>query len=246
MTDSVSSLSAQWQSWMWPCCPTEPGTLPSDTALKAAWLDLDTYRVRALWTTLSAEERKRADRFRFERDRSRFVAARGMLRMLLAQSLGAEPAAIEFKYSSYGKPSLAGDWATAGLQFNLSHSQNLALFALAAQNPVGVDVEEIHPVPNLAELVDLVFSTAEAGELRRLPDEEKEKTFFRIWTRKEACLKATGVGMTGMPDAKEALGWPCDIQSIQALPQSPIGSCFRIYELMPVAGFCGALAMVDQ
>jgi 4'-phosphopantetheinyl transferase len=231
---------------MWSCAPTEPGALPSGTVLRAAWLNPDWQRFRTLWSTLSTDERRRADRFQVARDRSRFVAARGMLRILLAQCLGAEPADLEFDYTSSGKPSLTGDWASAGLQFNLSHSGDLALFAVAILNPVGVDVEESRPLPNLAALMELILSPREAGELDGLSGEEKERTFLRIWTRKEAWLKATGIGVAGMPVENDDSAELKNAAPIRLFPESPAVPGCRIYDLMPAPGFFGALAMVDQ
>jgi 4'-phosphopantetheinyl transferase len=122
--------------------------------------------LRGYWSTLSREEQERADRFLHEHERARFVAARGVLRVILSSCLGVEPPSVEFRYSAKGKPSLGGDWAQSGLQFNLAHSGDLAVFSVVRHGFVGVDVEQIRPVPDLLGLTERFFSARECAELK--------------------------------------------------------------------------------
>lgn len=148
----------------------------------------------SLMAVLSPEERERAARFHFERDRSRFAMGRGYLRALLGRYVGCAPEQIVFRYGQRGKPSLAAD--ATGLEFNAAHSHDVALFAFALGAPVGVDVELVRPGPAEEGIADRFFSPLEAEALRSLPEAERREAFFRCWTRKEAFVKANGEGLT--------------------------------------------------
>jgi 4'-phosphopantetheinyl transferase len=158
------------------------------------WVDLDVAasafpRWQAL---LSAEESKRAARFRFARDRVRYIARRGILRALLGRRLNRAPAALRFVANAYGKPSLADGAA----EFNLSHSRELALFALSRDLVLGCDIE-YHDQSFLTENIpERLFSTAELRELRAFAPEDQTAAFFDGWTRKEAFIKARGLGLS--------------------------------------------------
>ena len=154
-----------------------------------------------LGSFLSAEERARAARFHFEKDRGRYVTARGLLRHLLACELRAEPSALVFEAGAKGKPMLAqpdGN-SRAGLRFNISHSEGEALFALAWQREVGIDLEAGERPGRTTDFLALaqrVLSASELDNWRTLPTEaERRAAFLRAWTRKEAYAKATGEGI---------------------------------------------------
>jgi 4'-phosphopantetheinyl transferase len=231
---------------LWSCAPTASGLLPGEVEVWAAWLDLNAEEAAALWTILSREEQERARRFASERDRGRFAAARGLLRTILGNRLSIEPRGIEFGYSANGKPFLMGGFAGTGLQFNLSHSGGLAVFALGRRGLVGVDVEQVRPVPNLSPLAERFFSAREYAEIQRLSGEEAQRGFFRIWTRKEAWLKATGQGITGPLKSVEVLGSSGDVE-VRAEPRDGTGEQrLRLYDLAPAPGFVGALAVSSQ
>jgi 4'-phosphopantetheinyl transferase len=143
-------------------------------------------------TYLSTDECKRADRFHFARDREAYILARGTLRSLLGRYLGRDPAKVRFIYGAQGKPSLSdGD-----VQFNLSHTRGLALLALARGRPVGVDVEEVRPFSEVENLPQRIFSMQELQTFRDLKPSYHQTAFFNAWTRKEAVVKATGLGFT--------------------------------------------------
>jgi 4'-phosphopantetheinyl transferase len=160
---------------------------------------------------LSADERARADRFRFAPDRTRFTVARGVLRGLLGARLGVAPAAVGFAYGAHGKPAIASPPTGAWLRFNVSHSGDVALVALARDRDVGVDVERIRPDVRSDDLARRFFSPRENAVLAALPDEARRLAFFRIWTAKEAFVKATGEGVArGLAgfDVVDAAGAP--------------------------------------
>jgi 4'-phosphopantetheinyl transferase len=161
-------------------------------------ISLDQGRIvsRTLWPLLMPDERQRAGRYHFEKDRRRFIIARGALRRILGRYLNLPPERIEFSYSRYGKPAL-GHAAQAGdIRFNVSHSHDLALCAVAYGREVGLDVEFIRE--ELAELsiAESYFSPAEVATLRALSPELHKIAFFNCWTRKEAYVKACGEGLS--------------------------------------------------
>ena len=143
--------------------------------------------------TLSPDEGARADRLRAPRGREHFIAARGAMRAILGRYLEIEPGAVRFRYGPQGKPSLAEG---AGLEFNLAHSGGLALLAVARGRALGIDIEEVRPMPDAGRIVDRFFSERECSAFRALPEGERLAAFFRCWTRKEAYMKATGEGMS--------------------------------------------------
>jgi len=176
-----------------------------------AALDRDEKALRRLEATLSLEEKARADRFHFANDRNRFVVARGLLREMLGRYLHQAPASLEFSYGRHGKPSLAGGNVSSGLCFNLSHSAGLAVYAIARERNLGIDVEHIRPDSAGDDIAERYFSALEVSDLRTLSPEARVEGFFHCWTRKEAYLKATGMG----------LQIPLDSFSVSLLPEKP-------------------------
>jgi 4'-phosphopantetheinyl transferase len=159
--------------------------------------------VTRLSVLLSPDEKARAERFYFERDRVRYIVGRGLLRTILGKYLGMDPAHIEFSYGPYGKPALKTDQPNQTLQFNLAHSQNQALFAFCADRPLGIDLEHVREMPDEDALARHVFSPAEAALVASLSGQQKHAAFFKIWTCKEAVLKASGHGLTKPLDQTE-------------------------------------------
>ena len=148
-----------------------------------------------LSAALSPDELERAGRFHFERDRHRFVVARGMVRAILARYLEVEPAVLEFTYGAHGKPALAYSWSSPPLCFNVSHSQDLGILAVARAE-VGVDIECFRPIEDFEAIVSRYFSPVEAAALMRFEPERRLTAFFYCWTRKEAFIKARGEGLS--------------------------------------------------
>lgn len=157
-----------------------------------ACLDVDTGRLEALVDTLDRDELARAGRFRFERDRNRFVAARGLLREVVGRHLGVPAASLRFGYSGRGKPYLLGQ---SPLEFNVSHSGKHLVVALARHLRLGVDVEASPSPETVQSVAGLVFSEAELLSLRGLDGAARQEQFASFWVRKEAYIKADGRGM---------------------------------------------------
>ncbi len=147
--------------------------------------------------SLSTVEHERAARFVFERDRRRYLASHCALRQLLFARIGTPAVQLVFEDGPFGKPALCNEPQCA---FNLSHSEDVAVIALAATGEIGVDVEMLRPMPDAVDLARQNFSAAECAELAATPPEHQSLAFLLGWTRKEACLKAIGSGLTIAPN----------------------------------------------
>jgi 4'-phosphopantetheinyl transferase len=179
--------------------PAPPDVLPLSRSEVHVWrasLDQPAGVVGRLRGTLAEDERVRAARFHFEKDRVRFVVARGALRAILGRYLRAPPGHIQFHYSTYGKPSLAAEFAASGLDFNVSHSHSLALLAFARGRALGVDIEHLRAGAAERQIAERFFSAREVSALCGLPDAQQPRAFFECWTRKEAYIKARGEGLS--------------------------------------------------
>lgn len=163
---------------------------PGDDEIHVWEIDLD--GVSAGAAVLSHDERVRAARFRFDEHRARFVAGRAALRTILAGYVGSAPAEIAFGYSRFGKPELAGG---TRLRFNASHSSGRQLIAIASGREVGVDLERVRPDFAFEDIVRRFFPPEERAAI------SDAESFFRAWTRREAFLKATGQGLSGLRTA---------------------------------------------
>ena len=146
----------------------------------------------AYFTT--ASERERAARFKRPGDRGRFLAARGALRRILAGYLHCDPHTISFSHGKWGKPSVEG----SSLCFNLSHSDALALVAVAHGRLVGVDVERKREIADLDGLATRICSPRERLELEAMTPSDRQGAFLAMWTRKEALAKMTGEGVRAL------------------------------------------------
>jgi 4'-phosphopantetheinyl transferase len=185
--------------------------------------DLDDSRHHLLgaWRLLAPDEADRARRFHFERHRRRFVVGRALLRTILGHYLGGSPADFLFAYAEWGKPFVLdrpGGPARPPLEFNLSHSEHMAVYALvstgignARRRAVGVDVERVRDLTDMDLVADRFFAESEARVVRALPAHVKSASFFNCWTRKEAYIKAIGTG----------LARPLDQFSVSFLPGEP-------------------------
>lgn len=196
---------------------------------------------------LAPDEAERADRFTFQDGRHRAIAGRGQLRAILGRCLGADPAALQFAYGPRGKPALAGPWSGAGWHFNLAHSGDLALLAVTRSGPVGVDVERIRPVTDASRLVSRFFSRREDAAFRALSEDQKPAAFFRLWTRKEAWLKATGEGIAESLGQVEVSFLPGEPARLLGLPGGPeVLSRWRLHDVDSPPGSVAALAAVAE
>ncbi len=164
-----------------------------------------------LKTCLSLDEIKRANRFRFDDIRQKFIVGHGVLRFILARYLNISPPDIIFHYGKFGKPYLDSTCNTIGLQFNLAHSHEMIVFGIILGHRIGVDLEYIRPVEHKASISKQFFSMKEYTVWQLLPDEEKTVGFFNCWTRKEAYIKAIGKGFS----------YPLDKFAVSLRPNEP-------------------------
>ena len=188
---------------MWNVASLPPDVTGADVHVWCASIDHPAAVVRALSEVLSADEQERAGRFRFERDRGRFIVARAVLREILGQCVGRDPRKLSFQYGRYGKPELAAESGAGHIAFNVSHSQDRALFAVARGRKVGIDLEFIKPLDDLRLMAERCFSARVNAELRSLPADRVVAGFYAHWTRKEALHKAIGHGLSAPPDESD-------------------------------------------
>jgi 4'-phosphopantetheinyl transferase len=180
--------------------------------------------------TLSAEEHARAERFHFELHRRRYVIGRATLRAILAKYLDRSPRAVAIAYGRWGKPRLA--CASAGdLEFNVSHSEDVGLVALrrggGGGGGVGIDVECLDRTVDHLALAAQHFSAQEADAVASAPPASRAETFLRLWTRREAVLKTTGIGLAAAP----------------AFDFAELARYCTVRDFSPAAGFVAALSV---
>lgn len=174
--------------------PLTSPLLDSDIQVWRASLEPSLWDLTGFTNLLSADEKIRAERFHFTRDRDRYMIGRGLLRTLLGGYLQLDPSEIKFNYGAYGKPALA-DINGRILEFNLSNSNDMVVYIFNWDDPVGIDIEYIHPMKDMDDFALQFFTPDECALIRSLPTEQKQKTFFKLWTCKEAYLKANGSGL---------------------------------------------------
>jgi 4'-phosphopantetheinyl transferase len=206
-------------------------------------LDLSPESVVELARLLSDAERQRASRFAFDRDRRRFTVARARLRELLAARLGVQPQNVAFRYGVHGKPALAHGFADSKLCFNVSHSEDIAVYAFALDREVGIDVEAVRPLVDADAVAARFFSRQENEAYSALDPHDRPLGFFYCWTRKEAFIKAIGDG----------LSYPLDCFDVSLAPGQPakilrVGDRFgadcgwTMEAFSPAPGFVAAVA----
>jgi 4'-phosphopantetheinyl transferase len=218
---------------MWETAPARSVLKDDEVHVWRAGLQHAPACIEELKRELSPDEKERAQRFHFARDRTRFVAARAFLRRAVARTLERDARGLRFSYGPQGKPSLDG----GSVEFNLSHADEIALCALTRFRSVGVDVEKIGPLKEEG-VIGRVFSQAQAEALRALPEAERWPRFCAGWTRKEAIVKAHGKGLSlGLRAFDVSLGAEDDVL------RDADGSDWRVRPLLPAAGFAGAVAL---
>jgi 4'-phosphopantetheinyl transferase len=215
----------------------------TDVHLFHADLNLPVGRIQELAETLSEDEQLRADRFYFERDKKYFITCRGILRQILARYYELEPSQLQFAYGINGKPTLTDNTNPQMLCFNLSHSNGLAIFAVTKNRSIGVDLEYIRKIPDVQQLAKRFFSKTEYAMISSLPQDKQEEGFLHIWTLKEAYLKATGEGLTGLEQIEVSM--MLDKTSLlDSIKNNPLGvKNWTCAKLIPVTGYVAAVVV---
>jgi 4'-phosphopantetheinyl transferase len=227
----------------WSVSP-EPLVLGGDEVhVWRANLDSAPSQIQEFLRTLAPEERARAERFRFEKDREHFIAGRGVLRAILGGYLKRTPESMTFSYGPHGKPALADTIEASGMRFSVSHSRGVALYAVTRDREVGIDLELVRSDLEFGEIAERFFSPREVATLLSLPAGMQRKAFFDCWTRKEAYIKARGEGLS-LPldrfDVSFAPGEPAAILEVQG--DLSEAARWSVQELLPAPDFVAAVA----
>ena len=229
---------------LWSPAPKDLILADNEVHVWRAGLDLPSSEVQRLRGILMDDEVDRANRFSFEIDRQRFIAARATLRSILSRYITIYPSHLRFYYNQYGKPFLAPEFSSHLLNFNLSHSESMALYAISRNREIGIDVERIRSDVEYEEIAKHFFSRNEVAMFGTIPAEKKLEAFYNCLTCKEAYIKAHGQGLS-LPldsfDVSFALGEPSMLLMTKDEPQERI--LWTLLDLTPGAGYIGALAV---
>ncbi len=201
-------------------------------------LDREREQIAEFRQFLTPQERDRAAKFINPIHGERWIVARGYLRQILSQYLDLTPAQIGFSYSPHGKPAIAN----SQIQFNLSHSRDRAVYGISAQDPVGIDIEYIHPLA-AADLVDRFFAPTEQIIFHSLLPDTQQAAFFHAWVQKEAYLKACGTGLSTPLDKIEV---SIDPSTPAAILNAPADGIWQIQKLAISAEYASAIAIGGQ
>jgi len=197
-----------------------------DAGIDVYAFSLDVPDWSALEEVLAPDEVDRAERFRFARDRRRYVVGRARMRAILGDYLGQEPRTLRFGYGPQGKPALAAPIGAARVDFNLTRSHELGILAVQCDADIGVDVELLRPFPEALDIARRFFTPEEYARLAALPSADVVAAFFEYWTRKEAVVKSSGQG----------LSQPIDIPPdrwVASLPELPANYVAAVASTVP-------------
>ncbi|MGD9488068.1 MAG: 4'-phosphopantetheinyl transferase superfamily protein [Calditrichaceae bacterium] len=198
--------------------------------------------IEMLENLLSPDELDRANRFMFQKDRIHYIACRGQLRILLAQSTGMSPGKLQFGYNLYGKPYLVSP--VSGPYFNVSHSNNLALIAISGDSQIGVDIEFMRLNTEPLQIARNFFSQHEYRQLINLPQNQQKEAFYNCWTRKEAYIKACGKGLSIPLNEFDVTLKPGEPAKIIECRHDPSSVCdWQLDSLTVPHGYIAALAV---
>lgn len=224
----------------WPVPTASPSLGPDDVHVWILELEAEPPRVDALRVVLGEEERERASKFKFPELKRRFTVAHAGLRTILGRYLRLPPAILVFRHTDRGKPSLDPCFGKERPEFNLAHSSDLALLAVASTRVVGVDLERKEWNDSLEDVARRYFSPGECEILKaRSTPDGKAECFFSLWSKKEAILKATGEGIS-------------DLTRVEVLPELRVtgdevdAARWALHDLPPIDGFGAALAVEGE
>lgn len=229
---------------VWQPPPPAPVLARAEVHVWRASLELAEATWQCLFGLLSADERRRAERFYFEKHRRRFVASRALLRKVLGRYLGRDPAGLTFRYGLHGKPALAAPGGAETIDFNLTHSDERALLGVTRGRDIGVDLERLRPLANFEALARRFFAPGEAAALAEVPLPRKQEAFFNCWTRKEAFIKACGKGLAQPLDRFEVTlrpGEPARLLHIDGSAEA--ARAWSLQALTPCAGYTACVAV---
>jgi 4'-phosphopantetheinyl transferase len=237
MFDTAHTPIDEW------CLTSDGDELGADEAhVWRASLDRPADMIAKLAPLLSQDECQRAERFHRPIDRQRFIAGRGILRKIISAYLALAPDEVRFVYNEYGKPFISTDQSRGALSFNLSHSNGMALYAVARERRVGVDIEYVRGDFATPEVAERFFSKDEFEALKAAPIDRRTEAFFNCWSRKESYIKAIGMGVSYpldgftvslAPDAAPAL--------LKVNADATEAARWKMYELDAAEGYVASL-----
>ncbi len=228
----------------WSHAPVDLDLQPHQVDIWRVFLDLPDDTVKSLFASLSADETQRATRFHFPADRDRFIIAHACLRGILSKYLHCEPDQLSFSTGEYGKPILLSG---KHISFNLSHSGDYALIAVTCERKVGIDVEHFRQGVSPEGIAGRYFSQHEITELMTLPPEERRVAFFNGWSRKEAYIKAHGLGLSLPLDSFDVSLLPNEPAILRATrPDQEESARWILISLAVHPDYAGALAVEGQ
>ena len=225
----------------WPLPPAQWSAEQSGIDVWAFPLDADLATLSLCRRLLSNVELECAGQFASPIDQKRFIVGHGRLRQILGHYVQSSPAALEFRLGHRDKPALAP--GVGNVEFNLAHSRDLGVLAVSRAGPVGIDIESIEPVDDMAGIVRRFFSRRERAQFEALSEDRKIEAFFNLWTRKEACLKATGEGIGESLDKVEVAflpGEPARLLTANGEPDP--APPWTLFDLAAAPGYAAALA----
>jgi 4'-phosphopantetheinyl transferase len=232
---------ASVDDFLWHPPPCELSLDANHVHVWLAALDPGAEATESLCEILSDDERQRAARFRFQKDRDRFIVARSTLRNILARYLHSDPRRLRFEYGEHQKPFIE----STRLRFNLSHSHRLALYGVALDKEIGIDIEHIRADFASLDIAERFFSPREVISLKSFPDCARTEAFFNCWTRKEAYIKVRGTGVShGLENFAVSLDEPARLLSDLSDPQAV--SRYSLFNLRPAQEYAGAVAVEGQ
>ena len=228
---------------VWSLPPDSLDLEPTHVDVWRIFLDIPTATVKLLESFLSEDESQHATRFHFPADRVRYIAVHGCLRDIIARYLHLEPDQLTFSANRYGKPALRDH----KLKFNLSHSGDFALVAVTQGCKVGVDVERIRPDMEHESIASRFFSQNEVAELMALPSNLRVVGFFNCWTRKEAYIKAQGLGLSLPLDSFDVSLTPDEPATLRATQtDSEEAARWKIIALEVASGYSAAVSVLGK
>ena len=228
----------------WLVSPSSPKLSTDDLHIWRVSLDQTDGRVQELWQIISDDERRQAGRFHFDRDRRRYIVRRGMLRLIIGDYIDMAPSRLQFFSGNRGKPYLKPHLGDFPLQFNSTHSKEIALYAFTCDREIGIDVEYVRDLPDAEQIALATFSSLENKMLQSLPEDQRQEAFYNCWVRKEAYIKAIGNGLYHALDRFDvslAPGEPARLVSVEGSAEQ--ASYWWMISLNPEDGYVAALVV---